>query len=52
MESYWEDITPEKAAEYLSRNAAKRHLKRTKIAQYARDMSSGGWHPSHQGPRL
>ena len=38
-----ENITPELAAHYLTFNTANRPAKKTKIAQYARDMSAGKW---------
>lgn len=49
MESYWEDITPEKAAEYLRGNAARRSVSQSVVSGYARDMAAGHWLPTHQG---
>ena len=49
MESYWEDITPEKAAAYLDGNAAGRKLSESTVSDYARDMAAGRWLPSPQG---
>lgn len=49
MESYWEDVTPEKAAEYLRGNAAGRSLNPNAVNMYARDMAAGRWQLTHQG---
>lgn len=52
MESYWEDITPERAAEYLKGNAAGRSINRNAVEMYARDMAAGRWQQTHQGIAL
>ena len=49
MYSRTEIITPEKAAEYLSRNIVNRPLKKDKIRQYAAAMKAGKWQLTHQG---
>lgn len=49
MESYYEDITPAMAAEYLRRNAAGRNLSKSAVECYARDMANGSWRETHQG---
>lgn len=49
MENYWEDVTPEKAQEYLSRNASGRPITSSTVSMYARDMTAGCWHVTHQG---
>lgn len=38
-----EDVTPEKARDFLSRNTHNRNPKRNKINMYARDMANGAW---------
>lgn len=52
MESYWEDITPEKAAAYLNGNAAGRSLNQNAVNDYARDMAARRWRLTHQGIAL
>jgi hypothetical protein len=52
MESYWEDITPARAAEYLKGNAAGRSLNQSAVDMYARDMAAGRWRLTHQGIAL
>ncbi len=42
-------ITPEMAAEWLTKNTQNRHARKTIVAQYARDMKAGKWHETHQG---
>jgi hypothetical protein len=49
METYYEEITPDRAAEYLIRNAAGRNLSQTSVNNYARDMANGRWRLTHQG---
>lgn len=49
MYSRTEVITPEKAAEYLTRNIVNRPLKKDKIRQYAAAMKAGKWQLTHQG---
>jgi hypothetical protein len=49
MESYYEDITPAMATEYLSRNGGGRNLSQSAVACYARDMANGNWRTTHQG---
>ena len=49
MYSRTEVITPEKAAEYLSRNIVNRPFKKDKIRQYAAAMRAGKWQLTHQG---
>jgi len=38
-------ITPEKAAELMTRNENNRSIKQLKIDQYAKDMADGAWNP-------
>lgn len=38
-------VTPQTAAELMSRNQHNRGIKQLKIDQYARDMAAGKWHP-------
>lgn len=52
MESYWEDITPDRAAEYLRGNAAGRSVNKNAVEMYARDMAAGRWQSTHQGIAL
>jgi hypothetical protein len=52
MESYWEDISPERAAEYLRGNAAGRSVNKNAVEMYARDMAAGNWQLTHQGIAL
>lgn len=41
--SYYAMISPDQAAELMSRNTNNRRIKNRKIAQYMRDMMSGHW---------
>lgn len=49
MESYWQEITPATAKDYLSRNAAGRSINQNAVSMYARDMAAGHWRSTHQG---
>lgn len=42
----FEKVSPEMAAELLSRNKANRRVKEQKVAQYARDMQAATWRDS------
>lgn len=49
MESYYEEITPAMATEYLRRNGVNRNFSKNSVISYARDMTNGNWRTSHQG---
>lgn len=42
---YYTLVTPDVAAELMSRNTNNRAIKKQKISQYARDMEDGAWNP-------
>jgi hypothetical protein len=45
----WEQITPEKARDLLSRNKKNRKLRKHTVNSFARDMRMGKWLATHQG---
>lgn len=47
--SWYEDVTPTLAADYLKKNTHNRPLNRARVAEYAEAMRAGRWHVSHQG---
>lgn len=47
--SWYEDVTPALAAEYLKKNTHNRPLNRARVGEYAEAMRAGRWHVSHQG---
>src|SRR6266536_433774 len=49
MESYWEDITPARAAELLRTSKLNRSLNQNWVATLSRDMRSGHWVETPQG---
>jgi hypothetical protein len=49
MQTFMTEVTPAIAKEWLSKNVANRKLKTNKVDQFARDMASGNWQPTHQG---
>ena len=44
-----EMITPKMAEKYLQFNTCNRHLRKSLVSQYARDMTNGNWKLTHQG---
>lgn len=44
-----ETITAKQAEKYLQFNTSNRPLRKSLVAQYARDMASGNWRLTHQG---
>lgn len=49
MQTKIENITPEKATEYLKKNPANRQIRQAVVEQYALDMKKGHWLLNHQG---
>lgn len=49
MFSFVDVITPQKAAEYLSKNNKNRRLNDKVVKRYANDMAAGHWTLTHQG---
>ena len=49
VETLWEDVSPETAAQYLLLNKCNRPLKRGAIAEWADEMRKGEWKETHQG---
>ena len=49
IETVTEEITPDLAREYLSRNARNRPLSPGQVAAFAKDIREGLWHTTHQG---
>ena len=47
--TFYQDITPGLASQYLKRNIGNRTLKVKVVNEYAWDMSNGLWNASHQG---
>ena len=47
--SWYEDVTPAMAADYLKRNTHNRPLNKKRVDEYAEAMSNDQWHLSHQG---
>lgn len=49
MDLLVETITPKQAQKYLQFNTNNRHLRKTLVSQYAKDMALGNWKLTHQG---
>lgn len=49
MKTKLEEITPEKAREYLKGNIHNRPIRQSTIEHYAREMKIGNWVTTHQG---
>jgi len=49
IETTTEQVTPEMAEAYLSKNPANRPLSPTTVTAFAEDMRLGLWRPTHQG---
>lgn len=49
IEVHFEEITPEIAKRFLSRNVANRNLREATVRSYEIDMRRGNWVPTHQG---
>lgn len=48
-ETYWEEVTPDLAKEYLTLNKENRPLSPTKVEEWAKEMKQGKWKETHQG---
>lgn len=48
-ETYWEEVTPDLAKEYLTLNKENRPLSQTKVDEWAKEMKQGKWRQTHQG---
>lgn len=51
-EVFWQDVTPEIAAEYLQENEANRNLRARVVNAYSRDMKHGKWLPTGETIKL
>jgi hypothetical protein len=47
--SYWVDVTPKLAGQWLKANFVNRKVSDDVVMAYARDMRNGVWAPTHQG---